>query len=455
MEFFNIEEHPTRADWKAIWAIPKSLVPASHSTPSGFFLISSLRPTMNMHEPGFSGPTDGGGYDSTQDEALAGPRRKLWWSGLGTLGLVIAIAALWSCRAGGAGADVKGARALPVVVGSARKGDIGVNLSGLGTVTPLNTVTVRSRVDGQILRVAFQEGQTVREGDLLVEIDPRPFQVQLSQAEGQRAKDEAALKNAKADLERFRSLLAQGILPRQQLDTQGATVDQLTAAIMSDQSLVDNAKLNLVYSHIAAPISGKAGLRLVDTGNMVRAADPNGLLTITQVQPITVVFTIPADSIPQVAEQFRSGRQLSVEAYDRDFKAKLATGSLLAVDNQIDPATGTLKLKALFSNANATLFPNQFVNVRLQVDTLKGVVIAPTAAIQRSAQSSFVYAVKPDSTVEMRPVEIQYTEGDSTVIRKGVSPGDVLVVDGVDKLRPGMKVNTGAGETPGSGKAKP
>lgn len=371
-------------------------------------------------------------------------------------GLVLAALAVRACRAGTEGAAAaRAVRPVPVIVAPVRIADFQVRLSGLGTVTPLNTVTVRSRVDGQILRVAFTEGQFVREGDLLVEIDPRPFQVQLTQAEGQRAKDEAALKNAKADLRRFRTLLDQGILARQQVDTQTATVDQFEAALRSDEGQVENAKLNLAYSRITAPISGKAGLRAVDAGNMVRASDPSGLLTLTQVQPITVLFTIPADAISQVADALRSGRRLQAQAYDRDGTTRLAAGTLLALDNQIDPATGTLRLKALFPNEDGALFPNQFVNVRLQVDTLKGATLAPAAAIQRNAQSTFVYVLnKADGTVELRPVEVRATEGDDAVIAKGLAPGEQVVVEGVEKLKPGAKVSTDAPGA-GPGKARP
>lgn len=346
-----------------------------------------------------------------------------------------------------------GERAIPVTAVAARSGDMSVNLSGLGTVTPLSTVTVHSRVDGQIVRIAFKEGQSVRQGDLLVEIDPRPFQVQLTQAEGQLAKDSAALKNARMDLARFQSLAQERIIAQQQLDAQTALVSQDEAAVKSDQGAVDSARLNLTYSRITAPISGRAGLRLADLGNLVHASDQNGMLAITQMQPITALFTIPADQIPQVAEKLRAGKSLSVEAYDRDFKEKLATGSLLAIDNQIDPATGTLKLRAQFDNKDNELFPNQFVNVKLLVDTLKGAVIVPTAAIQRSPQSTFVYVVKGD-TVELRDVEVQSTDGDSTAVRKGLAAGERVVTVGVDKLRPGSKVSTGEGQGAAQGAKK-
>jgi len=384
------------------------------------------------------------------------PRRSRWpWLlALAAVGVTIfllaargskdAASADKSGKAGGKSAA--SARAVPVIAATARKGDVGVYLSGLGTVTSLSTVTVRSRVDGQLVSVGFQEGQHVKEGDLLAQIDPRPFEVQLAQAQGQLAKDEAALKNAQLDLERYKVLIEQDSIPRQQLDTQVATVNQFEGAIETDRAQVDSAKLNLVYSRITSPITGRVGLRLVDPGNMVHASDANGMLVITQLQPIAVLFTIPADQLPQVLGPMRAGKKLEVDAYDRDFKKKLGTGSLIALDNQIDPTTGTVRLKAVFPNEDESLFPNQFVNARLLVDTLHGVVIVPTAAIQRSPQSTFVYAVKSDDTVDLRPVQIQLTEGEDTAIRQGLQAGDVVVVDGVDKLQPGSKVSVaGAG----------
>jgi multidrug efflux system membrane fusion protein len=376
------------------------------------------------------------------------PRRRWRW----ILGVVVlGMAAYWvlarpagkkpSAEQPGRGAGQAAAsRAIPVVAATARTGNMGVYLTGLGTVTALNTVTVRSRVDGQLLRVLFREGELVRKGDLLAEIDPRPFQVQLTQAEGQAAKDLAALQNARLDLERYRVLNAEDAIPRQQLDTQAAIVRQNEAAVKSDQGQIDSAKLNINYSRITAPITGRVGLRLVDAGNMVHATDANGLLVITQLQPITVVFTIPADHLPQVLEPLRAGRELEVDAFDRDLKNELATGALTAVDNQIDQSTGTVRLKAEFKNENTPLFPNQFVNARLLVDTLFSAVLVPAAAIQRSPQSTYVWIVRPDSTVEMRDVEVALTEGDDTAIRKGLSAGEVVVIDGVDKLQPKAKV---------------
>jgi len=346
-------------------------------------------------------------------------------------------------------------RAVPVTVVATRTGDMPITLSGLGTVTPLNSVTVKSRVDGQLVRFPVQEGQFVRQGDLIAEIDPRPFHVQLMQAEGQKAKDEASYKNALMDLQRFKALSEQGILSKQQLDTQTSAVNQAEAALKADQAQVESAKLNLVYSRITAPISGKVGLRLVDPGNMIRSSESSGLCVINPVQPITVLFTIPADSIGQVAAHGEKGIRLPVEAYDRDLKRRLATGAVLALDNQVDPATGTIRIKALFGNQDNALFPNQFVNARMLVDTLRNVVIIPTSAIQRGPQGAFVYRIKPDRTADMVLVETGPADGDRTSVRKGLAPGDTVVIDGMERLRPGALVDaSGPGEAKG-GKKRP
>src|SRR5512133_3696654 len=338
------------------------------------------------------------------------------------------------------GANPAGGRPVPVVAAQARQGDMPVSLTGLGTVTALSTVTVKSRVDGQLVRVAFTEGQMVRQGDLLAEIDPRPSQVQLMQSEGQLAKDRAAYQNALADLKRLQGLVEQGIISRQQLDTQSSSVAQYEATLKADQAQVESAKLNLTYSRITAPIAGRVGLRQVDAGNMVRASDASGLAVIAPIQPINVVFSVPADSIQKVLGQTAKGGKLPVEAWDRDLKSRLAAGSLAAIDNQVDPATGTVRLKALFTNDDRTLFPNQFVNARLLVDTLRRVVIVPTAAVQHSPQGAFVYVVKADGTAEMRTVEVLATDGDDTALKQGVTAGEAVVTDGLDKLRPGSKV---------------
>ncbi len=381
-----------------------------------------------------------------------GARRPVW---LWAVGLGLGLLVLWTCARGGRNAPTgpKGAgRPVPVLAVAARTGDMALSLTGLGTVTPLATVTVRSRVDGQLVQVAFKEGQQVEQGQLLTQIDPRPFQVQLQQAEGQLAKDQAALTNARLDLARFKDLARQGILAQQQLDTQTSLVNQGQASIQADQAQVASARLNLTYSRITAPISGRVGLRLVDPGNMVHATDTGGLAVITPLNPINVVFTIPADSIQRVLARTRKEPHLPVDAYDRDMTQRLAQGELDAMDNQVDPATGTVKLKARFPNEDHALFPNQFVNAKLFVDTLHQAVLIPTAALQRGPQGIYVYVVKPDHTVALRPVTVQATEGDATAIQSGLKAGEVVVTDGMEKLRPGSAVSLAKPDAPASAK---
>src|SRR6476620_1495897 len=295
-------------------------------------------------------------------------------------------------------------RVMPVVAQPATKKDINVYLTGLGTVTPLKTVTVRSRVDGQLMRVLFREGQLVREGELLAEIDPRPFQAALTQAEGQMERDQALLANARIDLDRYRVLLAQDSIAKQLVDTQEALVRQYEGTVKLDQGQVDNARLQVTYSKVTAPISGRLGLRQVDPGNIIRASDTNGLVVITQLQPVTVIYTIPQDSVQLVLKRMQSGERMPVEAFDRDQKVKLASGVLLTVDNQIDVTTGTVKLKAQFPNEDGNLFPNQFVNVRMLIDIRREATTIPSAALQRGARGLFVYVVKEDRTVTLRDV---------------------------------------------------
>jgi multidrug efflux system membrane fusion protein len=338
------------------------------------------------------------------------------------------------------GRSTRGGQPVPVAVVPARIGEIPIQLDGLGSVTPFNTVTVRSRVDGQLIRVAFQEGQLIQQGDLLAEIDPRPFQVQLAQAEGQLARDRAQLANANVDLVRYQELLQQDSIPKQQLDSQQSLVGQLEGTIQSDQAQVDNAKLQLIYCRIASPITGRAGFRLVDAGNMVHSSDPGGLVVITQVQPIAVLFTIPEDSLPSVLKKLRAGSRLPVEAFDRSGIQRLASGTLVTLDNQIDPTTGTSKLKAVFSNQDSSLFPNQFVNIKLLLDRLRQAVIVPAVAIQRGPQGTFVFVVESGQQAAVRPVMPGPANGNDISIAAGVSPGELVVVDGADKLQQGSKV---------------
>ena len=329
---------------------------------------------------------------------------------------------------------------IAVAAVAATQGDFPVYLTGLGTVTALRTVTVRSRVDGELIRIVFKEGQMVQEGDLLAEIDPRAFQVQLMQAEGQLLRDEALLKNAEIDLERYKTLLDQDSIAAQQAVTQESLVEQNKGSVEIDRGLVANAKLQLSYARITAPITGRVGLRLVDQGNIVHAADTTGLAVITQIQPISAGFTLPEDNLASVMKQFRSGESLPIEAYDRRGKIKLADGRLLAVDNQIDTGTGTVKLKAQFANEDGALFSNQFVNIRMKMETLHAVTIIPTAAVQKGIVGTFVYVLKEDQTVTVRPLTLGPTEGEKVAVLTGLQPKEQVIVDGADKLRENMKV---------------
>jgi len=329
---------------------------------------------------------------------------------------------------------------IPVVTAVAKKGNQPIYLIGLGTVTPFETVTLHSRVDGQLMSVAVREGQMVSAGDLIAQIDPRPFEVQLLQAQGQLERDQAALANAKIDLARYQVLYAQDSIPKQQLDTQVALVNQDEAAVKADEGPVENAKLQITYSHITSPVTGRIGLRQIDPGNIVHVSDANGLAVITQLQPIAVVFSIAQDSIGPVARKLRLGQSLPVDAFDRDFKTKLASGVLLTIDNQVDVNTGTLRFKATFPNKDNALFPNQFVNARLLVDVNRNVVLVPAAAVQRGPQNSFVFVAKPDGTVETRSVVVGPINDDVAEIEQGLAENEVVVTEGVDKLQTGMRI---------------
>jgi multidrug efflux system membrane fusion protein len=336
-------------------------------------------------------------------------------------------------------AQAAGPHAVSVAVAPVLKQDVPVYLEGLGSVTAFNTANIKSRIDGQIMRVNFTEGQTVRQGELLIQIDPRPYQVMLEQMQAQLFKDQATLRDAQLNLQRYTTLIPSGSIAQQQVDTQKSLVDQLDGQVRTDQAQINNAKLQLIYCNITAPFTGRVGLRQVDPGNIVHASDTTPMAILTQLQPIAVIFTLPEDQLPTVSKHMK-GATLPVEAYSRDDQNKLATGKLLTIDNQIDQTTGTAKLKAVFDNKDNQLWPNQFVNTNLLLETRKNSTVLPTAAILRGPQGTFVYAVKPDKTVEARNVTISLTQGNNTVITAGLNPGDTVVTDGQDKLQTGSKI---------------
>lgn len=358
------------------------------------------------------------------------------------LGALCAI--LLGCSSGSADpkqqkAQAAGQRPVSVAVAQVQQQDVPVYLTGLGAVAAFYTSNIKSRVDGQIMKVNFQEGQFVKEGDLLIEIDARPYQVQLEQMQAQLFKDQASLRDAKLNYDRYVALIPSGSISQQQVDTQKATVDQLDGQVRTDQAQIDNAKLQIVYCHITAPFSGRVGLRQVDPGNIVHAADTNPMLILTQLQPIAVIFTLPEDQLPAVAQRMKQGT-LEVDALSRDDQTKLGVGKLLTIDNQIDPTTGTAKLKAVFDNKDNQLWPNQFVNANLLLETRRNSIVVPTAAILRGPQGTYVYVVTPDKTVQDKLVTVSLTQGDTTVVTSGVNPGDTVVTDGQDKLQRGSPI---------------
>jgi multidrug efflux system membrane fusion protein len=378
----------------------------------------------------------------TPSSNLNAPQHRRWVWVVVVL-LIIAGIVLYRMHSSSEAASKKDTSNQTISVGvtTVQQRDVPFYLTELGSVTAYNTVTVHTRVDGQIMQVFFKEGQLVHAGDVLIEVDPRPYQVALDQAQGQLAKDVASQNDARVDLNRYQTLWQEGVVARQQLDTQQATVGQFDGAIQSDKAQIDSAKLNLVYCRITSPINGRVGLRLVDPGNIVHATDTNGMLVITQIQPIAVDFTLPEDNLPQVVAQMKKG-QLAVQAYSRDDNTKLADGKLLTIDNQIDQTTGTVKLKSEFDNRDSSLWPNQFVNIRLFLDVRKGAIVIPSAVIQTGTQGPFAYVIGPDNTAQVRPIQVDFAEGNISVIRQGLKAGEQVVVDGADKLQSGAEVTT-------------
>jgi len=391
----------------------------------------------------------------TGPSQITQPRSRWRLASIAVLALLIVAGIVWWNRQGsapqqaGAGRNAAPMSIVPETVG---KGDIGINLNALGTVTSLATVTIRSQISGQLIRIDFKEGDDVKKGDLLAEIDSRPYEATLAQARGQLARDEAMLKGAQVDLTRYQGLAAQNAVPHQTLDTQTALVAQDQGTVEADRATVKSAEVNLQYCRILSPLDGRVGLRQVDQGNYVTPGDANGLVVITQLQPISVLFTVPEDNLQAISKRIQAGAVLPATAYDRSGANKIADGTLQTFDSQIDPTTGTIKLRAQFPNESKALYPNQFVNIRLLLDTHKDVTTMTTAGIQRGVPGTFVYLINADSTVSVRPVQLGVTDGDRVEVRSGLAPGDRIVIDGADKLRDGAKINvraeTGAGNSP-------
>lgn len=380
-------------------------------------------------------------------------RKRHWWIWFVVIIVAVGGVYFFFLRKGTGNEKAKPALpGVPITAAAARAGDVGVYINALGTVTPVYTVTVTSRVQGEITNVYYREGQMVHKGDPLLDIDPRPYQAALTQAEGQLAHDQAVLGEARIDLDRYQAAFSRNAIAKQQLDDQRQTVLQQEGTVKNDEGALANARVNLVYTHITSPIDGRAGLRLVDPGNIVQANSSTALVIIMQIQPITVIFSIAEDYLPQIQSQLRQGHKMTVDAFDRDQQTKIATGSLLTLDNQIDTTTGTVKAKAIFPNKDSSLFPNQFVNVRLLVETQHNATLVPTAAIQRNAQGAFVYVVKSDQTASMHAVTPGTSDGNSTAV-EGVTPGEVVAISGFDKLQDGAKVAVRTGKGGQAGQA--
>jgi len=415
----------------------------SHPTPeaAGSDPSSPTRPDL----PGAASPQAPGGAPPRKPKAA-----RKWWLWIVLILVLASLGVFWSRthsavigsqkEAAPKQGKAAGSPATPVVAAKAVKGNIGVYVTGLGAITPIYTVTIKSRVDGQLMNVYFKEGDLVKEGDPLIEIDPRPYQAAVLQAEGQLKRDQALLANARVDLNRYQTLVVTSAIPEQQYATQKALVEQYEGTVENDQGLLDASKLNVTYCHITAPITGIVGLRLVDPGNIVHSTDANGMLVITQVQPISAIFTVSEDQLGPIIQRFRAHQTLQVDAWDHELTKRLASGSLATVDNLIDQTTGTVKLRAIFDNSNLTLYPNQFVNARLLQQEKTGVTLLPSAAIQRNSNTTYVYLVKADDTVTIRNIKVGTTEGDQSEITSGVSPGDIVVMTGVDKLQEGSQV---------------